>query len=560
VKELKRYFQELSGVNDMKRIRAGIFLILCVAGFFRLWNLGKNPPALFRDEAEKGYTAYSIVRTGGYLYFSGPPGHIELRFQRLPLFINVFGVYTSAIYQYCAAPFVMLGGLNEWTIRLPAALAGILTVWLVYLLVLAWTGDAVAALFSAGLLAVSPWHIMFSRWALQGILEPLLITASLLFFQYGLSRKPSYLILCGLFSGLAFYTYEVARVFVPLLLICLFLIHRRALLREKKWAVGCALIFLAIALPTFIYYIAGAHSARFARLSVFGAGRNLSESLVLFLRNYLKHYSLDFLFLHGDSELRHSLPGIGMMYLFEAPVLFYGLLLLIKEAKPYRALLLCWFFLYPLASALTNEGIPHALRSIVGLPMFQVILGIAVAHLLRHVRKFLAQCAVAENPEKHARLTLLVRGLVLLIILTVAINVIRMGRNLFHHYPYESAENWQYGVKQALDIAHKNGASPDRVFFSGYITYAPYLVMTYDRIDPVKLKREGISGLGYNFLPPNLPVQQIWSRLPEDSWLILYPWENSGMKPDYIIPYPMPRSSSLPPSPALEIFIKRNGG
>ncbi|MCX6999174.1 MAG: hypothetical protein NT106_02590, partial [Candidatus Sumerlaeota bacterium] len=87
MKELKRYFQELSGVNDKKKIRAGIFLILCVAGFFRLWNLGKNPPALFRDEAEKGYTAYSIVRTGGYLYFSGPPDRIELRFQRLPLFI-----------------------------------------------------------------------------------------------------------------------------------------------------------------------------------------------------------------------------------------------------------------------------------------------------------------------------------------------------------------------------------------------------------------------------------------------------------------------------------------
>jgi len=560
MKELKRYFQELSGVNDMKKLRAGIFLILCVAGFFRLWNLGSNPPALFRDEAEKGYTTYCIARTGGYLYFCGLPGHMEMRFQRLPLFINVFGVYTSAIYQYCAAPFVMLGGLNEWTIRLPAALVGILTVWLVYLLVLAWTGDPTAALFSAGFLAISPWHIIFSRWAQQGILEPLLITASLLFFQYGLTRKPSYFIPCGLFSGLAFYTYEVARVFVPLLLICLFLIHRRALLKEKKWVGACTLTFLAIALPTFIYYVTGAHSARFARLSVFGGGRNLSESLVLFLRNYLKHYSLDFLFFHGDSELRHSLPGMGMMYLFEAPLLFYGLLLLIKEARSHRALLLCWFFLYPLASALTNEGIPHALRSIVGIPMFQVISGIAAASLLKCAREFFAQRTTAENQEKHALQALLVRGLVLLIILTVAINVIRMGRNLFHHYPYESAEHWQYGVKQALNIVHKSGVSPDRVFFSGYITYAPYLVMAYDRIDPVKLKMEGILGLGYNFLPPNLPVKEIWSRLPEGSWLILYPWESGGMKPDYVIPYPMPHSSLLSPILTLEIFIKRNGG
>ena len=59
--------------------------------------------------------------------------------------------------------------------RLPAAVAGVLTVPGLYLLVGALFGDE-AGLLSAFLLATSFWHINFSRIGLRAILAPLFLT------------------------------------------------------------------------------------------------------------------------------------------------------------------------------------------------------------------------------------------------------------------------------------------------------------------------------------------------------------------------------------------------
>ena len=526
-----------------------LFILLAGAGF-RLWRLDTNPPAMFRDEAEKGYTAWSLARTGGYLSFSGLPDRTELTFRKWPVFINVFGVYTSAVYQYCALPFTAVGGLNEWTTRLPAALAGILTVLVVFLLVKGWTGKVLPAFFSAFFLAVSPWHIVFSRWALQGIFLPLFIIIALLFFYRGLKRKSWQLLLSGLFFGLAFYTYEIGRLFVPLFLVCLFLIYRKSLLEKRKWSMSAALLFLVISVPVFLYYVTGDRAARLYRLSIFSRDLKFQESLILLITNYLKHFNPSFLFLFGDSELRHSLLGMGMMYLFEAPLLLYGLWLLVQKRTPLHRILLCWFFLFPVASSMTREGIPHALRSIVALPMLQIICGIAAASLFQTMSN-------ACRKEKGTR-AFVFTILMILILCMMGLNIYRMGRNLFSEYPSDSAFNWQYGIKQALHYIHKEEIPPDKVHISGYITYAPYLVMFYDRLDPKMLKDKGIAGLGYNFLPPGIPAIQVWERLSEGSCLILYAGELQGVKPAYRIYYPQAsHHHDEPPQPVLEVYIKK---
>lgn len=459
------------------------------------------------------------------------------------------GVWTSATYQYCAAPFTAIGGLNEWTIRLPAALAGTATIWLLYLLVLAWTGNATAALFSAAFLAISPWHIIFSRWAAQGIFVPLFLTAALFFFQKGVCQKPRHLILTALLFALAFYTYEVARVFVPLMLAGLFITYRKELATHKKWAGMATFLFLAITVPIFVYYISGGRSARFSRVSIFGEGKSIFDATKLFFHNYLRHYSFDFLFVNGDREMRHGLPGWGVMYLWEAPLLLYGLFALLKMKNKYRAVLWCWLFFFPLAASLTNEGIPHALRSITGLPLFQIINGIAAASLFEKAKELI---------KKHERQAMLARLLIILIIAVIILNVYKMGRHLFHIYPYESAASWQYGVKQAMAKAREQGVQPEQIYLSGYIAYAPYLVMVYDKIEPEKLRKEGLGGLGYKFVPPNINIRRLWDSLPTGSWLVLHPFEQRGMKPDIMIPFPSPPGYLMPAQSALEIFIKKD--
>ena len=516
----------------------------------RLWSLGTNPPSMFRDEAEKGYTAWILARTGGYLYFDLTPGQNAIRFQKWPLFINVLGVYTSATYQYAAMPFVGLFGLNEFTSRLPAALAGILTVLLVFFLIRKGTKDDRIALFAAFFLAVSPWHVLFSRWALQGIFLPLLVTLGLLFFLKGIEKKPVHLLLSGVFFGLAFYTYAVGRLFVPLLLICLVVIYRRRLFEEKKAAIGGAVLFLLISVPTFLYYVTGDRAARFSRLSIF-ADAGFLQAMARFFLNYLKHYDPMFLFVYGDEEIRHSLLGMGMMYLFEAPLLLYGLVLLVKKRTPFHLVLLAWFFIFPIPAAMTREGIPHALRSIVGLPMIPAICAVAAGDLLGKLAGLIAR-------EKGAR-SRAIALLLFLVAMVIALNVFRMGRNLFLDYPGDSSFNWQYGVKQALAVLHDEDVSPERVYISGYITYAPYLVMFYEKTDPGKLREAGLEGLGYRFLPPGRGLNQFWENAPPGSWFILQPWELPGRTPFRKIPEPHPVKKGMPPPKTALKILRKNG-
>jgi 4-amino-4-deoxy-L-arabinose transferase-like glycosyltransferase len=524
-----------------------LILILFTAAFFRLWQLNNNPPALFRDEAEKGYTAWTISKCGGSLYFDLKSRPMALKYQKPSLFINVFGVHTSAAYQYAAAPFIMIFGFNEWTIRLPAAISGILTVLMLYFLVLLWTEDKKTALISSLLLAISPWHILFSRWALQGIFLPLFITVGLYFFSLGIKKKSYFLILSAIIFGLSFYTYAIARLFIPLLLVCILIIYRKKIWSKKAWAISAASIFLLLSVPVFIYYITGSRSARFSTLSLFGGNSGIIKPVLIFITNYIKHFSPGFLFLYGDSELRHSLSGMGQMYLFEAPLLIYGLSILIRERKKYQILLLFWFLIFPVAASLTREGIPHALRSIVALPMMQIICAIAISDIISRIKKF--------REKFNSRQYSMIRIAIILSFIAVFAGVFSMSVNLFKMYPADSATNWQYGLKQALEKIHEYKADPERVFISGYITFSPYLVMAYDKIDPLLLKEEGIRGIKYKFLPPGRSISSIWHQLVPGDILILLPGELRGKKPVHTIYLPE-KAGEKEFRPALEIFKK----
>ena len=540
---------------DRRKCFSYLLLIIALAAFFRLWDLGVNPPSLFRDEAEKGYSAYSIARTGGYFYFGDIGGRTELLFDKWPLFTNVFGVHTSAIYQYLDAPFVGIFGLNEITIRLPAALAGIATVLLTFYLALAWTDDRMAALLSAFLVAISPWHILFSRWALQGIFLPLLIPAGLLAFNKGIGKKPVFLLLSGWLFGLAFYSYAVGRLFIPVFLVCLFFIYRKEIIQKPKWCAGAAAVFLAIALPTFIYYITGGRSARFGSLSVFGGDRSFLEGFIQFVRNYIAHYRPKFLFFAGDENPRHSLPIMGQMYFFEAPLLLYGLWLTVRRGKKHHKLLLAWFFTFPVSAAMTTEGIPHALRSITALPMVHIITGLAAANLVSKI--LIRPRKVKEADEKKWNKGQSLQIVAFLAILIIFLNVVRMGLYLFREYPAETAKSWQYGIKDALKIVESEGADPADIYISGSIPYAPYLVMVYEKTNPESIKKKGSEALGYQFLPPVISLEDTWARLPEDSWLITRAFSHPVVPPAFFIYYSRRDSGLEPIVPLYQVYHKK---
>ena len=160
----------------MNKKLLAIFLISLI---LRLY-LSSYPPLLW-DEASLGYNAYSILKTGRDEY-----GKL------LPLIFKSFGDYKPGLYVYLSAPFIAILGLNQLAVRLPSILLGSLTPIFLYLLITALNPKKKKlATISALLLAVTPFHIHFSRGAWEtNILTFQLVLASLTFTKYFNTKKP----------------------------------------------------------------------------------------------------------------------------------------------------------------------------------------------------------------------------------------------------------------------------------------------------------------------------------------------------------------------------------
>src|SRR3990167_5685800 len=134
-----------------------LLAIIILAVVLRFYRLGTTPPSLYWDEASLGYNAYSILETGR-------DEHGEF----LPITrFKAFGDYKPPGYIYASVPSIALFGLNEFAVRFPSAFSGILTVILAYLIAKKLFEKEAIALLTSFLLAISPWHLQFSRGAFE---------------------------------------------------------------------------------------------------------------------------------------------------------------------------------------------------------------------------------------------------------------------------------------------------------------------------------------------------------------------------------------------------------
>jgi 4-amino-4-deoxy-L-arabinose transferase-like glycosyltransferase len=195
---------------------AVLVLVLLVTAVLRLPNLPTIPPGLHFDEAANALLT----------------GDIAFRDYR-PVFISSY-TGKEVLFFYLAAGVMASVGESVFALRLTAAFIGLLTVAATY-----WAGyellrDRRVALLAATILAVSFWHVLFSRLGFRAISQPLLQALMVAMLLRGLRREDwRWLAGAGAMLGLAAYTYLAVRLFpVLLLLACLPLLwHGR-----RRWA------------------------------------------------------------------------------------------------------------------------------------------------------------------------------------------------------------------------------------------------------------------------------------------------------------------------------------
>ncbi len=487
----------------MRKYTYLLVFILLLASALRLSALGNVPPSPDWDEASLGYNAYSILKTGNDEYG-----------KFLPVVLRSFDDYKPALYIYFTIPSIIFFGVNTFAVRLPSAIFGILTVFVTYLFVRELFGREITirgkniqteylALLSAFVLAISPWHIQFSRIAFESNVGMGLNLLAAFFFLKGL-KSPWFLLGSAFVMGINIYMYQSEKVFTPLLLLVLVAVYIKQLQKipRKYMILSCIVGFITV-IPMGYYLLTNTEALSRARgVSVFAdqtaflkdnAEKILQDKksgdivgLVLdnrrveygkaVLANYISHMDLNWLFITGDIA-RHHAPGMGLLYLFELPFLFLGMYFLLFERidKKIKLLLFLWLFITPIPASVTS-GVPHAVRALNFLPILQIITALGL--FTAFVEVLSIKYKVSSIPMRYFIFSLS--------FLLFLFNFLYYLNQYFVQQNFYNSLDWQYGYEKAIPeilkvegrykkIIVSNQAPLDQsyIFFLFYLLYPP---------------------------------------------------------------------------------------
>ncbi len=372
-----------------------LLLVITLAFALRTFRLDSLPLSLSLDEATNGLDAWLLLHPLRLTPF------LQNNFGRETLFFYLQGVSLAAF------------GVSIFALRWVSLAAGVLTVPLLYRVGARLFGSRWLGLLAATGLAVSYWHIYFSRVALRGILLPPLLLLTVWSFWRGwfsprqgtASRR--WLALAGLLLGLVQYSYLAARL-LPLLFglfIGLELLrpqpapHRRRKLADALLFGGAALL-AAAPLLLYFWWQPAAFTARAGSIFVLGG----DAPLPALAANGLALLRLQLLPLSwlGRWPTLNLLAALGLAV---------GLLVALRHWRQaaHRFVLLWWGlgWLPVLLSAQNWQGETTPLRGIAAWPALFLLAALGLLRLQRWLAGYLPRF----SPGVMAGLLLLGGGL-----------------------------------------------------------------------------------------------------------------------------------------------------
>ena len=159
---------------SLNRTEKCIFCLLLVLGLFaRVYRFGSAPPGLNQDEAFAAYESWALLHYGQ-----------DSSLHAWPVYLTAWGSGMNALESYLMLPFLAVFGVKTWVIRLPQLLLGLAALPAAFSVGKRMAGRR-GGLCALAVLALCPWHILLSRWALESNMAPNLLLLGLCFFLKG---------------------------------------------------------------------------------------------------------------------------------------------------------------------------------------------------------------------------------------------------------------------------------------------------------------------------------------------------------------------------------------
>lgn len=341
--------------------------ILLLAAFLRSYHIDTIPAGIYPDEAVNAADAMTANETSDYKLF------YPNNYGREGLFINLQALAIRVLGNTVPA-------LKLWSI-----IFGTLTVLGLYLLAKELFNRRVSGLISAFIAATSFWAINFSRIGFRAIMTSFILSFSFYFFFKGLrTRRLIDFVWSGLFFGLGLHTYiafRLAPLIIIILLPALILSYKDFLKRYYKHALVFVFAAFVSAAPMLFHFFISHpddFASRSTAVSIFSPQINHGD----FWGTLGKTFGLSLLKYNfwGDQNWRHNYPPYPVLDPFVGAFFLAGFLYTIWQtiqligrriregSRDTRLVinffLLGSFFVMLIPEFLTDEGLPHALRSI----------------------------------------------------------------------------------------------------------------------------------------------------------------------------------------------------
>jgi len=328
--------------------------------------------------------------------FSDIPKYLafdEVEFTKLALSLNdkpyipysQMATGHSTLYFYILLASLKIFGINVFALRFPAAIFGILSVIMFYLIIrknilqnsLHRQGIALSLPI---VLLTSRWFLNFSRFSFE---VTFLLFLELVSIYFLISKKS--LFFSGLFAGIAFLSYTAGRIFFILPIGFLILeLYRRGMPRlyNKKTIIKQLLLFLIpfimMITPLTLYLLTNKDN-RIDKLFFWRNHEMTLNEKIVGTANNVKTITLMF-FTKGDMNGKHNYPGKPALNPILGILFIAGLFISIKNYKNlYNKLFLFYFSIsiFPSLAIYPWEN-PSMLRTYTAIPAVIYFIGNAL--------------------------------------------------------------------------------------------------------------------------------------------------------------------------------------
>lgn len=476
-----------------KKILALLLIITFLACFLRMYKLGEFPVGFHRDEAFLGYNAYSIFKTGK-----------DINGNILPLHIESF-LYSPAGYVYFSIPIIALLDLSAFSVRFASALFGSMTVVLSFFLARQlfqkYKYKDYLGIVTAFFLTISPWHINLSRTSTENVLVVFFISfGTLLYLLWRNNEKKLFLILFFLSFGITVFMYQAPRAFLPFFIPLLFIFLPKTKLSKNEIISSIVLFLLIVVIPLIFILSSPSLSLRIKTVSIFDSHETqlvLNQQLLedgldnitgfvprifhnkilgygfLFIQNYFKHLSYDFLFTDQVNPQRYRVPLIGLMYIFELPLLIIGIWKILRMYKRIGLFLIGWILITFIGVALTFDDIPNMQRTLMVFPALSLLVAFGFVELVLVLK------------HSFLRKTFFIASAVIVLFFV----------SFYLHQYYIHAPKYQpwhrnSGYKDLVQSVNQLGGNYEKIVITNRESAPTIFFLFYNRYDPIEFQKE----------------------------------------------------------------------